>query len=64
VLGNLCCIPLSYIIPDFPTSQSRAAYSLIMGIILNIYIFGDYPKQLAAIFFLSLGTYLFIKHHR
>jgi hypothetical protein len=64
VLGNLACIPLSYIIPDFPSRAARVLYSFVMGAILNLYIYGEYPKQLLAIVVLSTAVYFFVKQSR
>jgi hypothetical protein len=64
IFANLLCIPLSYVIPDIAETGLRIFYSVFVGTLIQLYLYSDYPGQLAILFLLSLAVYFTVKIKR
>lgn len=55
VISMLACIPLSYVIPKLPSTLLREVYSLLLGTVIQYYIYGT---EIYLVFLLHVFMYL------
>jgi hypothetical protein len=64
ILTSMLCIPLSYMILKIGKTSLRILYSVFVGTLIQIYVYSEYPGQLAILYLMSLVVYFIVKYKR
>lgn len=61
VVATLLCVPLSYVLAEIPSAAPRRHYSTFMGLLMTLYVYGEYPMQLFGLLVMSVVVYTVVR---